>query len=51
VQTISRMAYGVVTHTGIEHVNMDIEGGELYVSGTRGDDVISFTPLSEDSAF
>ncbi len=28
---------------------MDIEGGDLYVSGTRGEDVITFTPLSEDS--
>ncbi len=49
LQTIAQVGFGLVTHTGVEMVNMDVEGGELYVSGTRGEDVISFTPLSEDS--
>ena len=49
VQTIEQVGYGLITHTGVEHVNMDIEDGELYISGTRGDDVIEFTPLSDDS--
>jgi hypothetical protein len=49
VQTIEQVGYGVITHTGVERVNMDIEDGQLFVSGTRGDDVIEFTPLSEDS--
>ncbi len=49
LQTIEQVGYGIVTHTGIELVNMDIEGGDLYVAGTRGDDVITFTPLSGDS--
>ncbi|MCU0960500.1 MAG: dockerin type I domain-containing protein, partial [Pirellulaceae bacterium] len=49
VQTIQQVGYGVITHTGIEHVNVDVEDGALYVSGTRGDDVIEFTPLSPDS--
>ncbi len=49
LQTIEQDGFAIITHTGIESVNMDIEGGDLYVSGTRGDDVISFAPLSEDS--
>ncbi len=49
IQTITQAGYGTVTHTGIETVNADIEDGDLTVVGTRGDDVITFTPLSEDS--
>lgn len=49
IQTIEQIGFGIITHTGVETVNMDIEEGDLYVAGTRGDDVITFAPLSEDS--
>lgn len=48
-QTIQQIGFGVITQTGVESVNMDIEGGDLYVAGTRGEDVITFQPLSQDS--
>ena len=34
---------------GIETAKLDVAGGDLYVAGTRADDVITYTPLSEDS--
>ncbi len=36
-------------HRASRPANLDIAGGDLYVAGTRGEDVITFTPLSEDS--
>ena len=34
---------------GIETANIDVDSGDLYVAGTRIDDVITYTPLSGDS--
>ena len=49
IQSIQQAGFAKVTYTGIETVNADIEDGDLTVAGTRGEDVITFTPLSEDS--
>lgn len=34
---------------GMETAFIDVESGDLYVAGTRADDVITYTPLSSDS--
>lgn len=50
VQEISQAGIpAAVRLLGIETVNIDVEGGDLYVAGSRIDDVISYTPMSADS--
>lgn len=48
VQTISQPGFGAVTLSGIELAMIDglLAGADLYVSGTRYDDVITYTPTS-----
>ncbi|MCU0875684.1 MAG: hypothetical protein MUE50_25410, partial [Pirellulaceae bacterium] len=49
VQTIEQPGLGIVTLAGIETANLDANTADLFFSGTRVDDEITFTPTSGDS--
>jgi hypothetical protein len=49
VTTITEAGFGPVILSGVEIANIDANEADVSVSGTRFDDVIHFTPLSEDS--
>jgi hypothetical protein len=49
VQRIVQPGMGFVQLSGIETARVDVATGDLYVSGTRAEDVITFVPLSTHS--
>jgi hypothetical protein len=50
IQTIAQPGLGAVTLSGIETANVDANTADVYVAGTRRDDVFHFTPHSTSSA-
>ncbi|MCA9121452.1 MAG: hypothetical protein KDB11_14780 [Planctomycetales bacterium] len=49
IPTITQTGLGAVTLSGVETATIDANENDLYVSGTRTEDTITFTPLSADS--